>query len=231
MADRKDEILRVLVEEYIGTANPVSSSLVVEKHFQDLSSATVRNEMADLEEMGLIYQPYTSAGRIPTAAGYQKYLQIAAVSDSGQVSDKGRQAVDTVAGISGEQDVKALAKAIAEACDGAVLIGFSPLDVYYTGISNLFRQPEFREQSAAFSISEIIDHLDDVMSRIFHNIDGELEILLGDNNPFGALTSVVTTKCSAGGKEFLLGILGPNRMDYKANVGLIRYAQEKFNNK
>lgn len=72
--ERKKRILQAVIDEYIGTAEPVGSRAISKKHDLDLSSATIRNEMADLEEMGYLIQPYTSAGRIPSDAGYRFYV-------------------------------------------------------------------------------------------------------------------------------------------------------------
>ena len=74
LTDRKKRILRAIVETYIATAEPVGSKVVAEKAGLDVSTATIRNEMADLTELGLLEQPHTSAGRIPSAAGYRLYV-------------------------------------------------------------------------------------------------------------------------------------------------------------
>jgi len=74
LSERQAAILRVLIEEYIATAQPVSSSILAERAEIRASSATVRNEMARLEELGLLFQPHTSAGRIPTDLGYRYYV-------------------------------------------------------------------------------------------------------------------------------------------------------------
>ena len=72
--NRKKKILQAIVEEYIETAEPVSSKSIVEKHGIDYSSATIRNDMAELEKIGLLDKPHTSAGRIPSAQGYRYYV-------------------------------------------------------------------------------------------------------------------------------------------------------------
>ena len=72
---RKKEILDIIIKEHIKTASPVGSNIVVEKYKLDLSPATVRNEMAALEKMDLIVQPYTSAGRVPTELAYRLFLE------------------------------------------------------------------------------------------------------------------------------------------------------------
>src|SRR5207247_6491958 len=75
LSQRKQQILRTLVEEYIYTATPVASETLVRKYRLPFSSATVRNELAGLEEAHLIYQPHTSAGRVPTDLGYRYFVE------------------------------------------------------------------------------------------------------------------------------------------------------------
>ncbi|HVB72799.1 MAG TPA: heat-inducible transcriptional repressor HrcA [Ktedonobacteraceae bacterium] len=75
MSQRKQDILRALVEEYIHSATPVASETLVRKYRLNYSSATVRHELAGLEEAHLIYQPHTSAGRVPTDLGYRYFVE------------------------------------------------------------------------------------------------------------------------------------------------------------
>ena len=72
--DRKKKILQAIVEEYIETAEPVSSKDIVEKGEIDFSSATIRNDMAELEKIGLLDKTHTSSGRIPSSKGYRYYV-------------------------------------------------------------------------------------------------------------------------------------------------------------
>ena len=74
MEERKKKVLEAIIQDYIATAEPVGSRTISKKYNLGVSPATVRNEMADLEEMGLIEQPHTSAGRIPSQIGYRYYV-------------------------------------------------------------------------------------------------------------------------------------------------------------
>ncbi|UWG96863.1 heat-inducible transcriptional repressor HrcA [Dehalobacter sp. DCM] len=74
MDERKHKILKAIVQDYIATAEPVGSRTISKKFELGVSPATIRNEMADLEEMGLIEQPHTSAGRVPSDSGYRYYV-------------------------------------------------------------------------------------------------------------------------------------------------------------
>ena len=72
--DRKLAVLRAIVEDFVSTNEPVGSKSLVDRHNLDVSPATIRNDMAVLEEQGFIVQPHTSAGRIPTDQGYRLFV-------------------------------------------------------------------------------------------------------------------------------------------------------------
>lgn len=76
LTEREKQILKCIVQNFILTANPVGSRVISKKYQLGLSPASIRNVMADLEEMGLIYHPHTSAGRIPTDLGYRIYVDL-----------------------------------------------------------------------------------------------------------------------------------------------------------
>ena len=72
---RKEKVLKAIIQHFIGTAEPVGSKTVLIKYNLNVSPATIRNDMATLESEGLISQPHTSAGRIPTEKGYRMYIE------------------------------------------------------------------------------------------------------------------------------------------------------------
>ena len=74
LSDRQQTLLLLIIRDYIETAQPVGSKRLAERYHLDLSSATVRNEMAALTEMGFLRQPHTSAGRVPTEEGYRVFV-------------------------------------------------------------------------------------------------------------------------------------------------------------
>lgn len=224
MDSRKHNLLKAIVEEYIKTAAPIGSTVIAEKYFPDLSSATIRNEMGQLEDEGMIFQPHTSAGRIPTSVGLKEYVS-KLIGDSDEVitglwNEK----------INSREDLKALAKSVAESSGDAVIVAFGPLDVYYTGLSNLFSQPEFNNFKLVCSMSQVIDGLDKAIAKHFHQMDREIKILIGEDNPFGDMASTVIFKTAFNSSEIVMGILGLLRMDYKKNINLARQANKLINN-
>lgn len=102
LSERKMYILKTLVDDYIKTAQPVGSRTISRKHELGLSSATIRNEMADLEEMGYISQPHTSAGRVPSDKGYRFYVdhlmqvQTLKMDEINQIKDAIERRIDEI---------------------------------------------------------------------------------------------------------------------------------------
>ena len=75
LSSRKQKILQVLIDKYITTAEPVSSKDIQEQDMQEYSSATIRSELATLEEMGYLFKPHVSAGRMPSPKAYKLYVE------------------------------------------------------------------------------------------------------------------------------------------------------------
>ncbi len=92
--DRRLAVLRAIIEDYVDTREPVGSKALVERHHLGVSPATIRNDMAVLEEEGLIAQPHTSAGRVPTDAGYRAFVDRLATIKPLSVAE--RRAIQTV---------------------------------------------------------------------------------------------------------------------------------------
>lgn len=229
MEERQKNILKCIIEEHIKTAAPVSSSLLAEKHFPELSSATIRNEMAELEDQGYIVQPYTSAGRIPTLLGFKYYVDSLEADE--KLSAKDENSLDKIELSNDRENIKALAKKLSEMSNDAVVVGFSPFDIYYTGLSNLFSQPEFVDNGLVHSVSQVFDSLDNIMEQVFRDAGDESEVVLGEDNPFGNECSAVVSKMIFDDGEIVMAILGPMRMDYSRNLGLVDYIQKKLNAK
>ncbi len=228
ISDRKRFLLETIIKEYVKTATPVSSGVLVEKYKLDVSPATVRNEMMELEEEGYIYQPHTSAGRVPTEAAYE--LFIAAFSEAKKKKGLRETEERTLEQLFGRDEAayKATAKAIAELSSAAVFWAFHKNDLYYTGLSNLFSQPEFRQVNAVCDVSGIIDRLEEIIDEVFEDLEEGEQILVGSKNPFGNFLSAVIVKYKHNNQSGVLGILGPMRMDYERNLALVEFIKRKF---
>jgi heat-inducible transcriptional repressor len=227
--ERKKFLLKTIINEYIETANPVSSGSLVSKYDLDISPATVRNEMMALEEDAFIYQPHTSAGRIPTEKAYRLYLEEILVEKKFKEMNKDdRQKLEAVFNHD-EKSYKKTAKLASELSGGTVFWAFHKNDLFYTGISNLFSQPEFKQVDAVCDVSIIIDRLEEIIDEIFEDLEEGEQVLIGSENPFGSFLSTVVLKYRHDNKTALFGIIGPLRMDYQRNLNIIKYIKNKFN--
>lgn len=224
LTSRQNNLLKIIVQEYITTAQPVGSELLVEKYKLDVSSATVRNEMLELDRAGYLEQPYTSAGRIPTSSAYQHY--IAYEFQPKPPTPKEQQKINQImkAGQSSDRRtaVKELSKTLSDLSGQFVLTAFADNDFYYTGLSNLFSHPEFAAQNIICNLSQVIDHLDRRLAKLFYQVNDQLRVFVGKDNPIDACLSLLAIKPD---NELLLAILGPMRMKYEVNVGLLEYCK------
>jgi heat-inducible transcriptional repressor len=225
MDKRKELILRTIIKEHIKTATPVGSSVLAEKYKLNISSATIRNEMAELEKEGFIAQPHTSAGRVPTEAAYRLYIESLKVKE---IREKDKISLNEALGKKDEVGFKKAAKELAEKSGNAVFWAFHKHNLYYTGISNLFSQPEFSNTNLILDISTVIDRIDEIISEIYNDLKYGEQILLGSENPFGNFCSSIIIKYKKGDYPGLFGILGPMRMDYEKNLGLVKFIGEKL---
>lgn len=227
MNPRQAQILRLIVDEYIRSAEPVSSKQLCERYHLPLSSATVRNDMAVLEELGLIIQPHTSAGRIPTEKAYRLYIQ----QTQEQKTKKRVQINITVRRAprapTPEERLAQVGQAVAQASGEAVMLATSRPWSTTLGLANLLRKPEFRSESAILLLAESLERFDAAFKDMLQSATDDVTVLLGDDNPLGNdLASVVVKSELGNGIEGVLGIVGPLRMDYHRNIALATQAKK-----
>lgn len=226
LSERQKLILHTLIKDYVKNAQAVSSGLLVKKYKLDISTATVRNELMYLEELGYIYQPHTSAGRVPTALAYALDLE----TSLDKVKDL-RQSDALILDRAWEEskdNYKPMARSLAKLSDNAVFWAFHKNDLYHTGLSNLFSQTEFKQSDIVCDASQVIDRMEDIIDSFFDGIDDGLKVYLGNDNPFGSFLGTILLKYRLNGISGLVGILGPMRMDYHRNLSLLEYLNDKF---
>ena len=223
--DRKQQILFIIIREHIKTGVPIGSQMIVDKYKLGYSPATVRNEMAELEGEGYIHQPHTSAGRIPTEKAYLAYVD--------QLKPKKLPENEELALQSGEDidpaKAKKLAKELSRISGQAVFWVSEGNNFFYTGITNLMSQPEFSHPANLFSISRVIDAIDEVVERIFTRIKIGTHIMIGRQNPFSPQCSSIISRYKNDRFTGVFGILGPMRMNYEKNLSLIRHLSLAIN--
>jgi heat-inducible transcriptional repressor len=219
MTPRQNYILSAIVEAYANTAEPVSSAQLIEKI--EVSSATIRAEMAALERLGYIMQPHTSAGRVPTDAGYRMYVNSLKTL---QADGRASHALARRIASAGEADkaIKQAAESLAEVTSNLGLATLSE-GLFFSGLRNLFGQPEFAG-SRAFEVARLLDSLDEWLSEAAPT--GRISVYIGHENPIGKSSGaslIIGRFSSPYSDRSYIGVLGPTRQNYGRVMGLVEY--------
>lgn len=229
MTDRQIRILNAIVEQYAEVAAPVGSVLLA-KMF-GVSSATIRAEMARLEEMGFIEQPHTSAGRIPTDKGYRFYVnnvheQQEASTQPLLTPDRSTKALDTRVRNAGLSE-RAIKSAVDSLVDLTHNLGIATIgnQLYMSGLSNLFGQPEFTSGNTVREVASLLDNLEPWLREAAPH--EPLSVYIGQENPIGktsGCTLIISKFRSPFSDNSYIGVVGPTRQSYRQVMGLVRHA-------
>ena len=219
MNTRQAKLLTAIIDEFIHTAIPVGSKQIIEHGLFPLSGATIRNEMRALGEEGLLEQPHISAGRIPTAKGYQIYVR--QYMEPTTMEKKVRARFETLK----EQylqrkDQERVHEAVALLSHMIPNVAFATVPhkerVYFMGLSNVLRQPEFQLNPVlASGVVEVLEHrLSEVLDTA--EIGDDVQYFIGNEHLLSQIQSCSMTvkRYTMRGEEGIIGILGPMRMDY-----------------
>jgi len=225
MTDRQQNILNAIVEQYAEVASPVGSMLLA-KLF-NVSSATIRAEMAELERHGFITQPHTSAGRVPTDKGYRYYVNNLSENGSGNVIERrGEKALAQRV-----QNAGAPERMIRNAVDTLVELthnlGLATIgnQLYMSGLSNLFGQPEFINGIQVQQVAQLLDNLEPWLREAAPN--EPLSVYIGQENPIGRTAGcslIISRFRSPFSDRSYIGTLGPTRQSYRDVMQLVSRA-------
>ncbi|MBQ3413399.1 transcriptional regulator [Candidatus Saccharibacteria bacterium] len=228
ITERQRQILEAIVEEYAETAAPVGS-VTIRKLFE-VSPATIRAEMARLEVLGLIAQPYTSAGRVPTDAGYRYYVNHMSGNESevaeGSTLERGAHALEVRVASQSRADA-AIRGAVDALVDLTGNLGLATVDgqLYLSGLTRLFMQPEFGDTRRVQSVAKLLDNLEPWLREA---APGEaLNIFIGHENPIGKNSEaslIVSRFKSPFSDRSYIGVLGPTRQNYARVTALVKHA-------
>lgn len=228
LSKRQEDILYAVIEEYAETASPVGSQ-TLSKLF-NVSSATIRAEMSRLESLGLLTQPHTSAGRIPTDAGYRLYVNSLTEEDVCGVLPreqclKARFNRVLTARVSNSDRLESAIKNVVDSLvelTGNLGLGTIGDRLYLAGISKLFNQPEYGDVNRVQSVAKLLDNLEPWLREA---APGQpLNIFIGQENPIGKSSeaSLIISKFrSPLSDKSYIGILGPTRQNYSEVMSLV----------
>lgn len=221
ITERQTEILNRLVEEYINSAKPVSSQLLERKSNFGICPATIRIDMQKLTDAGFLYQPYTSAGRIPTDKGYRFFVD--------DLLEKGffewnyhfeiedwleEEIADTI------KLIQYLTKKIATLSSNLALAYlFDEKILWKEGWEEILQEPEFKEEKFVSRFAELLKNFKEEIEEL--KINSEIKIYIGKENPFSKAKdfSIIISQCRfLRNQKGILAILGPKRMTYGKNI-------------
>lgn len=228
MTERQQKILSAIIEQYAEVASPVGSSLLARVF--NVSSATIRAEMAELERLGFITQPHTSAGRVPTDRGYRYYVN--SISNLSETPSERRAEKALAARV---QHAGAPERMIRNAVDTLVELthnlGLATIgnQLYISGLSNLFGQPEFINGMQVQQVARLLDNLEPWLQEAAPN--EPLSVYIGQENPIGraAGCSLIISRFRSNFSDHsYIGTLGPTRQSYRDVMALVKRAGQEL---
>ena len=224
MTDRQAKLLAAIVEQYAEVASPVGSSLLA-KVF-NVSSATIRAEMAELERLGFIAQPHTSAGRVPTDKGYRFYVNNLTDQADSSAERRGERAL-TARVSSGGVPEHTIRNAVDTLVELTHNLGLATIGdrLYMGGLANLFGQPEFIGGAQVQQVARLLDNLEPWLREAAPN--EPLSVYIGSENPIGrsaGASLIISRFRSPFSDQSYIGVLGPTRQQYRDVMSLVEHA-------
>lgn len=234
--DRKKKVLQAIVKHFVETAQPVGSQTILVSYRFHVSPATIRNDMMSLEEEGYIFQPHTSAGRIPTDKGYRLF-----VDEMADYKTARTEAIQALKQIQLEYKAEKVKEKLYDAVSllaratGCGSFATSPDNprTFFLGMSNVLRQPEFSDNIRASEVIEVLERGDNFVKTLASlDIQNDARTFIGEENilPQIQSCSIIVTKYEQEGFKGYLGILGPKRMNYPYNIVLLEEVKKLLNN-
>ena len=230
--ERKDRILAIVIGRYIKTVSPVGSQYITEEHNLDVSPATVRNILADLEEEGYLTHPHTSAGRMPTQQGYRYYvdhlmneiqlLEVEKKRISQEYKHHARQLEDLVEKTSQVISDLTHYTSIVSIDDG------EGTRVICKGTSYVVGYPDSTDIVKIQAILKILEEKERIMELINRSLEKKIKIYIGHEMALKDMEScsLAISHFEKDGVKGRIAVLGPTRMQYDRVVSTLDYISQ-----
>ena len=232
---RKDEVLRIAIDGYITTVTPVSSAWIAKKSSLDLSSATIRNILAELEEEGYLTHPHTSAGRIPTEDGYRYYVDHFMQEIKLLEAEKERIKAEYFReSFELEMLLETTSRVLADTTQYTSIVSVDGgKKLFFSGTSFIVSYRDYQDMRKDIekikNILAALDEKEQLLEVINRTLAKKINILIGNETEFTALSDcslVVSRYASKNGTSGRIAILGPTRMNYNKVVSTIEYLSD-----
>lgn len=227
---RRKEILLAAIELYLNSAAPVSSETLRKTKKMNLSSATVRNVFSELEEVGFLTHPHTSAGRVPTDEGYRFYINTLMLKK--KLKKEEISLIDKIYELK-VSEIDDLffetSKIMSDFTHYASFVYF--LDdrdrrIYFQGMRYILEHPEFRDVRKAHGVLETLEEKEGLIDLITRNFSDKTQVYIGKecNCPQMEECSVIVSRYSTvDNRNGRLALIGPKRMAYHEVIPLMDY--------
>lgn len=231
---RKNKVLAAAVSAFIQTGQPVSSAELM--NFFGLSSASMRMILAELEEEGYLLQPHTSAGRVPSDKGYRYYVDF--LMGEFSLSDGQKEGIlaEYKKSLSSFDDVlEKTSEILARLTHYTAIVSFSEWQgrLFYTGLSNIVNQPEFRDSLKLQALVHLLEEKRQLLHLLNQDLDKPMKVMIGseigDPQLQEACSLVVSTYGKGKRRKGKLAVLGPRRMSYDQTVSTLEFISQTLN--
>ena len=223
ITERQEQILNQVVQEYIESAQPVSSQLLEKKYDFGIKPAMIRIELQKLTDRGYFFQPHTSAGRVPTDKGYRFFVDNLLNREIPECED-----IFGIEEILGEREdilkwASRLTKFLAEESSNLAILHLLERDLFWKeGWEEILKMPEFEDKDLISDFAKLLENFEKDIENF--KINSGIKIYIGRENPFPKARdfSIISSKCFLPDEEEgIVSLLGPKRMNYDRNIGLM----------
>jgi len=223
---RQTQILKLLIDEYIETAEPVGSVTLEKKHNLGVSPATIRKEMVDLTQMKYLKQPHTSAGRVPTPKAMKFYIRQLMEEEQMSLAEEVK-AKDEIMQAKRDFDrlMQEATKALAEQTESLAVAATDEGDVWRWGYPYLYKNPELASIQVVRSVCSVIEEAKRLHELLFEHLTGTtVQAVFGEDLgwDFFEPVGVVAAQFEGKGKKGAIGLVGPFGQNYSYIIPVVR---------
>ena len=232
LQERQRSILNAAVEEYIRTARPVASRELAREFDLQVSPATIRNELLELDELGYLEQPHTSAGRIPTDKGYRFFVDYL-LADAELEPEEDAMLRRAFAVRDAQDFVREFAKTVSRIAGAFTAAGVADEEFFYeTGFREILSEPEFADPEEVRAFGRLADFLDERIGGLLpHLAQKEERIWIGVENPWKEArqyTVMLSSWAHPAGFSGFVSIIAPKRTNYSKHKAVIEHLHSGY---
>lgn len=219
LSKRESQILDFVVRDYIATVQPISSKYVQESDKFDVSSATIRSALNRLDDLGLLVQPHTSAGRVPTDKGYRYFVDN--LMRPGIFNSRFERIYEF-----DNNFFQEFVKEVADSLKIFTSIGVfgNRANIFSSGIDEVFEEPEFKNYEVSRQFAHLLDNVHEVAESYFRECkDTRPSVFIGKESPIKKSESFssIVGKAEKDGNQLVIFSIGPKRLDYERAFSVI----------